>query len=192
MSEQTDEILRANAAYVETFGDKGSLAATPARRLAILTCMDARIDPDKILGLKEGDAHIIRNAGGRVSNDAIRSLVVSHRLLGTQEWLVIHHTDCGMGKVTDQQMAELLSKSLDPLDEEELQSLEQISGSRLGYEMEWRTISEPVEAITEDVTRLRQHPLVPPSVSITAYIYDVHTGKLNVVPEANAAGMITE
>src|SRR5664279_1594865 len=95
------EVLRANAEYAASFGDKGELALPPARGFAILTCMDARLDPAKYAGLAEGDAHVIRNAGGRASDDAIRSLVISYKLLGTKEWFVIHHTDCGMEFFTD-------------------------------------------------------------------------------------------
>ena len=93
MSKIVDEVLAANTTYVAGFGDKGKLAMPPARRFAILTCMDARLDPARFAGLHEGDAHVIRNAGGRASDDAIRSLVISHKLLATQEWFVIHHTD---------------------------------------------------------------------------------------------------
>ena len=96
MSQILDEVLAANRDYAETFGDKARLALPPARGFAILTCMDARLDPAKYAGLSEGDAHVIRNAGGRASDDAIRSLVISYKLLGTKEWFVIHHTDCGM------------------------------------------------------------------------------------------------
>ena len=96
MTRIVDEVLSANVAYVDGFGDKGNLALPPARRFAILTCMDARLDPAKFAGLAEGDAHVIRNAGGRATHDAIRSLVISYKLLGTREWFVIHHTDCGM------------------------------------------------------------------------------------------------
>ena len=96
VSQTRQAVLDANASYAESFGDKGSLALPPARRIAILTCMDARLDPAKYAGLAEGDAHVIRNAGGRASDDAIRSLVISYKLLGTREWFVIHHTDCGM------------------------------------------------------------------------------------------------
>ena len=96
MSKVRDEVLAANATYMKTFGDKSKLAMPPARRFAILTCMDARLDPAKFAGLAEGDAHVVRNAGGRASDDAIRSLVISHKLLGTNVWFVIHHTDCGM------------------------------------------------------------------------------------------------
>ena len=97
MTKALDDVLAANQAYAADFGDKGSLPMPPARRFAVLTCMDARLDPAKFAGLTEGDAHVIRNAGGRASDDAIRSLVISHKLLGTKEWLVIHHTDCGSG-----------------------------------------------------------------------------------------------
>ena len=99
-----DEVLAANAEYAASFGSKGSLALPPARGFAILTCMDARLDPAKYAGLSEGDAHVIRNAGGRASDDAIRSLVISYKLLGTREWFVIHHTNCGMEFFTDDVM----------------------------------------------------------------------------------------
>jgi len=108
-----DEVLAANKSYVESFGDKGELALPPARQFAILTCMDARLDPAKYAGLSEGDAHVIRNAGGRASDDAIRSLVISYKLLGTKEWFVIHHSDCGMEFFTDESIRGLLSKSLE-------------------------------------------------------------------------------
>ena len=113
MSEVLEEVLEANARYAESFGDKGKLALPPARRFAILTCMDARLHPSKYAGLAEGDAHVIRNAGGRASDDAIRSLVISYKLLGTREWFVIHHTDCGMEFFTDEVIRDLLGKSLE-------------------------------------------------------------------------------
>ena len=113
MTKVHDEVLAANATYAKDFGDKAKLAMPPARRFAILTCMDARLDPAKFAGLAEGDAHVIRNAGGRASDDAIRSLVISHKLLGTKEWFVIHHTDCGMETFTDEVMRGLLRQSLD-------------------------------------------------------------------------------
>ena len=108
-----DEVLAANADYAASFGAKGSLALPPARGFAILTCMDARLDPAKYAGLSEGDAHVIRNAGGRASDDAIRSLVISYKLLGTREWFVIHHTNCGMEFFTDDVMRGLLANSLE-------------------------------------------------------------------------------
>src|SRR5438128_9938440 len=107
MSKILDELLAANARYAENFGDKGELPSPPGRRFAILTCMDARLDPAKYAGLSEGDAHVIRNAGGRASDDAIRSLVISYKLLGTQEWFVVHHSNCGMEFFTDELMGEL-------------------------------------------------------------------------------------
>jgi carbonic anhydrase len=108
-----DEALVANEEYAASFGAKSELALPPARRFAILTCMDARLDPAKYAGLSEGDAHVIRNAGGRASDDAIRSLVISYKLLGTQEWFVIHHTECGMEFFDDEKMRELLGHSLE-------------------------------------------------------------------------------
>jgi carbonic anhydrase len=103
-----NEVISANKHYTSDFGDKGKLALPPARHFAILTCMDARLDPAKYAGLAEGDAHVIRNAGGRASDDAIRSLVISHKLLGTREWFVIHHTDCGMQLFTGEVIGKLL------------------------------------------------------------------------------------
>src|SRR5687768_4797066 len=113
MSVILDEVLAANAAYAATFGEKATLALPPARRFAILTCMDARLDPAKFAGLAEGDAHVIRNAGGRASDDAIRSLVISYKLLGTREWFVVHHSDCGMETFTDDTIRGLLAQSLE-------------------------------------------------------------------------------
>jgi carbonic anhydrase len=112
MSSIKDAVVEANQQYAATFGNKGNLALPPARGFAILTCMDARIDPAKLAGLSEGDAHVIRNAGGRASDDAIRSLVISYKLLGPKEWFVIHHTNCGMELFSDDIMRGLLSKSL--------------------------------------------------------------------------------
>jgi carbonic anhydrase len=111
MTKIRDEVLAANKAYTKDFGHKAKLPMPPARRFAILTCMDARLDPAKFAGLSEGDAHVIRNAGGRASDDAIRSLVISHKLLGTTEWFVIHHTDCGMETFTDKVMRTLLGSN---------------------------------------------------------------------------------
>ena len=113
MSAVLDEVLAANAAYAASFGARSELALPPARRFAILTCMDARLDPASYAGLREGDAHVIRNAGGRASDDAIRSLVISYKLLGTAEWFVIHHTNCGMEFFTDDVIRDLLAGSLE-------------------------------------------------------------------------------
>ena len=112
MSKILTEVLKANEGYSSSF-TKGDLALPPARGFAILTCMDARLDPAKYAGLSEGDAHVTRNAGGRASDDAIRSLVISHKLLGTQEFFVIHHTDCGMQLFNNDIMSDLLTSSLD-------------------------------------------------------------------------------
>src|SRR5690349_13745302 len=112
MSKILREVLAADAIYSASFGQKGALTIPPARKFAILTCMDARLDPAKFAGLSEGDAHVIRNAGGRASDDAIRSLVISYKLLGTEEWFVIHHTDCGMETFTNEIMTGLLEQSL--------------------------------------------------------------------------------
>ena len=112
MSKIVGEVVAANEAYVRGFGNKGELPLPPARRFAILTCMDARLDPAKYAGLAEGDAHVIRNAGGRATDDAIRSLVISHKLLGTQEWFVIHHTNCGMELFADEVIAPICSRTI--------------------------------------------------------------------------------
>src|SRR5437763_10579584 len=116
MSKILDEVLEANRSYTETFGEKSKLSMPPARQFAILTCMDARLDPAKYAGLSEGDAHVVRNAGGRASDDAIRSLVISYKLLGTREWFVIHHTNCGMEFFSDDVMRGLLANSLETAD----------------------------------------------------------------------------
>src|ERR1700741_3118787 len=113
MSKILSEVLQADARYSAGFGDKGALTIPPVRRFTILTCMDARLDPAKFAGLAEGDAHVIRNAGGRASDDAIRSLVISYKLLGTREFFVVHHTDCGMQFFTNDVIRELLATSLE-------------------------------------------------------------------------------
>jgi carbonic anhydrase len=146
MSRIRDEVLKANAAYAKDFGKKGKLAMPPARRFAILTCMDARLDPAKFAGLAEGDAHVIRNAGGRASDDAIRSLVISYKLLGTCEWFVIHHTDCGMETFTDAVMGELLASSLETasLGRKGWRDVGQGPGSPEGAFVPWLTFKDPV------------------------------------------------
>src|SRR6187397_3661474 len=112
MSTVLNDVLAANAAYADSFGARADRALPPARRFAILTCMDARLDPAKFAGLAEGDAHVIRNAGGRASDDAIRSLVISYKLLGTREWFVVHHSNCGMELFDDETIRGLLASSL--------------------------------------------------------------------------------
>jgi carbonic anhydrase len=184
------EVLEANANYVANFGDKGNLPMPPGRAFAILTCMDARLDPAKYAGLAEGDAHVIRNAGGRASDDAIRSLVISYKLLGTKEWFVIHHTDCGMELFTDPIMRDLLASSLETatVDESGWHDAGQGPGSHEGEFISWLTIQDQAASVAEDVRRIRTHPLVPKSIPIYGYIYDVKSGKLIEVPEATAIG----
>src|SRR5438477_7123875 len=142
MSNIVDEVLAVNTAYAATFGDKSNLPMPPARHFAILTCMDARLDPAKFAGLTEGDAHVIRNAGGRASDDAIRSLVISYKLLGTREWFVIHHTNCGMLTFTNDIMRDLLSKSLETasIENGQWKDLGSGSGSNAADYIEWLTI----------------------------------------------------
>jgi carbonic anhydrase len=190
MSQIQKEVLIANARYAETFGEKARLGLPPARRFAILTCMDARLDPAQYAGLREGDAHVVRNAGGRVSEDAVRSLVISHKLLGTNEWFVIHHTNCGMELFSDQTMRGLLEKSLDTavLDEKGWRDVGHGPGSSEGEFIDWLTIDSQERSVTRDVHRLRHHPLVPGSIPIYGYIYDVKTGKMLEVPEATRIG----
>ncbi len=185
-----DEVLSANKAYAATFGAKSELALPPARGFAILTCMDARLDPAKYAGLSEGDAHVIRNAGGRASDDAIRSLVISYKLLGTQEFFVIHHTECGMESFDDVRMRELLAQSLEPaeLGGDGFHDVGSGRGSAEAGYIDWLAISDRDQGVVEDVSRIRAHPLVPSRIPIYGYLYDVKTGRLVEVPDATAAG----
>jgi carbonic anhydrase len=187
-----DEVLQANEAYASTFGDKADLALPPARGFAILTCMDARLDPAKYAGLSEGDAHVIRNAGGRASDDAIRSLVISYKLLGTQEWFVIHHTNCGMEFFTDDVIRGLLANSLETaeLGPDGFRDVGAGPGSTEANYIDWLTISDNAASVVDDVSRIRAHPLVPGAIPIYGYIYDVFTGRLAEVPEATEVGRI--
>ena len=186
MSKILNEVLAANADYADNFGDKGNLALPPARGFAILTCMDARLDPAQYAGLSEGDAHVIRNAGGRASDDAIRSLVISHKLLGTKEWFVIHHTDCGMELFTSEIMGDLLAESLETasIDEDGWKNTDKSGGAVDGKYINWLTFTDNAASVIEDVNRIRNHPLVPNYIPIYGYIYDCKTGKLVEVPEA--------
>jgi carbonic anhydrase len=190
MSKILSEVLEANANYSANFGEKAKLALPPARRFAVLTCMDARLDPAKFAGLAEGDAHVIRNAGGRASDDAIRSLVISYKLLGTHEFFVIHHTDCGMQFFTNDVMRGLLNSSLETaeLTPNGFRDIGKGPGSRAGEYIEWLTFKDPKQAVLDDVARIRNHPLVPKSIPVHGYIYDVHSGKLLEVDGARAAG----
>jgi carbonic anhydrase len=190
MAKVVDEVLKANKRYAAKFGDKGQLPLPPARRFAILTCMDARLDPAQYAGLSEGDAHVIRNAGGRASDDAIRSLVISYKLLGTREWFVIHHTDCGMLLFTDDVMGGLLEKSLETatIDEKGWHDHGRGPGSVHGRFVKWLTFTDLEQSVVDDVSRIRSHPLVPGSIPIHGYFYDVRSGRLNEVAKATEAG----
>ena len=165
MTKVLDDVLAANQSYVGEFGDKGSLALPPARRFAILTCMDARLDPAKFAGLAEGDAHVIRNAGGRASDDAIRSLIISHKLLGTDEWFVIHHTDCGMETFTDDQLRQRLATEADAD----------------ASDIEFHAFPTVRDRIRQSVETIAESPLLPDSFTARGFVYDVRTGRLDEV-----------
>jgi carbonic anhydrase len=157
----TDELLSANERYAATFA-KGELPMPPGRHVAILTCMDARIDPAKALGLDEGDAHVIRNAGGRASDDALRSLVISYKLLGTREFLVVHHTDCGMLTFTNDQLRAQLREEL---------------GADASA-IDFLPFSDLEESVRQDVEAVRNSALIPDDIPVRGFIYDVHTGRV--------------
>ena len=186
MSKILDEVLAANAGYAADFGDKGDLPMPPGRHFAILTCMDARLDPAKYAGLSEGDAHVIRNAGGRASDDAIRSLVISYKLLGTREWFVIHHTHCGMETFNDDIMRDLLQSSLktSSIDRHGWSDSGEGPGSPEGKYINWLTIPNQEESVREDVNRIKSHPLVPGDIPVYGYIYDCGNGRLIEVADA--------
>jgi carbonic anhydrase len=185
-----DEVLAANAEYAASFGDKSDLALPPARHFAILTCMDARLDPAKYAGLAEGDAHVIRNAGGRASDDAIRSLVISYKLLGTAEWFVIHHTECGMEFFTNDVIRDLLASSLETasLGPDGFTDVGEGPGSDAAADIDFLPITDNAASVTEDVQRIRNHPLVPSRIPVYGYLYDVKSGRLVEVPDATRAG----
>ena len=158
------EVLSANEAYASTFGAKGELALPPARQFAILTCMDARLDPAKYAGLSEGDAHVIRNAGGRVS-EGLRSLAISQQLLGTEEVVVIHHTDCGMLTFRDEH-------------------LRQQPRERLGADADhiaFLPFADLDESVRDDLRAYRSSPIVRQDVPVRGFVYDVKTGTLREV-----------
>src|SRR5260370_8266947 len=192
MSKIMDEVIAANRAYAKSFGDKGNLAMPPRRQFAILTCMDARLDPSKFAGLTEGDAHVIRNAGGRASDDAIRSLVISYKLLGTREWFVIHHTNCGIEFFTNDVMRGMLANSLETaaLTDKGFQDVGKGPGSRAGEFIEWLTIRDQEQSVRDDVQRIREHPLVPKKIAIYGYVYDVKSGRLLEVPRAERPAQV--
>ncbi|MGD0106830.1 MAG: carbonic anhydrase [Rhodopila sp.] len=193
MADVLTEVLDANARYAAAFGEKGTLPLPPARHFAILTCMDARLDPAKHAGLVEGDAHVIRNAGGRATDDAIRSLVISYKLLGTKEWFVIHHTDCGMQLFDDQVIGGLLENSLETasIDAQGWHDHGGGPGSQEGRYIKWRSFTDLNASVIADVKRIRAHPLVPGRIPVHGYVYDVRSGRLLEVPGAKEAGAVT-
>lgn len=178
MSEIKKKIQAANAEYVL----KKELSAHPHMKFAILTCMDARMDPVAFAGLAD-DAYVIRNAGGRVTEDAVRSLVISSKLLGTKEWFVIHHTDCGMASITNEEMRTLLRGSLGPSAKTEngWANVTDEPGAETMPEMDFMPFTDAEQSLIEDVRALRAHPLVSKEIPIHAYIYDIHTGELREV-----------
>jgi len=181
-TENAREIRAANAAYRADFGDKGRLSHHPTRAFAVVTCMDCRLDPAKFAGLAEGDAHVIRNAGGRVTEDVIRSLLISHKRLGTTEWFVIQHTHCGMQGFTNDEARARFAANADR---------HGIDANAAHY-IDFMPISGTIEEnLVRDVHRLRTHPLVPASITIHGYIYDVHTGRLIVCEKAEKIGAAT-
>nr|WP_286192831.1 MULTISPECIES: carbonic anhydrase [unclassified Synechococcus] len=152
--------------------------------------MDARLLPSRFAGLQEGDAHVIRNAGGRASDDAIRSLVISYKLLGTNEWFVIHHSNCGMELFSGDTITELLSRSLETavLGSNGFEDVGPGPGSEAARDIDWLTIEDLDRSVVEDVRRIREHPLVPGRIPIHGFIYQVETGELREVPAAAAIG----
>jgi carbonic anhydrase len=159
----TDDLLRRNASYAESF-TKGDLPLPPARRVAVLACMDARLDVHRILGLELGDAHVIRNAGGVATDDAIRSLLISQRLLGTEEIVLIHHTDCGMLTFTDDQVKA---------------QVESDTGIRPPFALE--SFSDLEADVRQSMARIQASPFVPRKDHVRGFIYDVHGGRLTEV-----------
>ena len=164
----TDDLLRNNQSYAGSF-KKGDLPLPPAKHVAVVACMDARLDVHKILGLQEGDAHVIRNAGGAVTDDAIRSLAISQRLLGTKEIILIHHTDCGMLTFTDDELKGKIEKE---------------TGVRPAFALE--AFSDLDEDVKQSIARIKASPFVPNKSNIRGFVYDVRSGKLNEVGAAVA------
>ena len=167
-----DEALLANAKYARDFSI-AKLAMLPARKLAIIACMDARLSIEPMLGLKTGDAHIIRNAGGIVSEDALRSLLISHYLLGTNEFMIINHTDCGM---------------LTFKDDDFRYRLERETGTASVSPEQFHSFSDLEENVRRQVKKVRSHPWIPQSIAVRGFVYDVKTGRLNEVAVERAAG----
>jgi carbonic anhydrase len=160
-----DEVLKANEEYSRSFA-LGNLPIPPARHLAILACMDARLTVEQFAGLKTGEAHIIRNAGGVVTEDAVRSFLISHHLLGTNEWMIVEHTGCGMVTFTDEDLIERLEKK---------------TGTAVHSPGHFHAFKDLESNVRRQIQKLRAHPWVPKEILIRGFIYDVRTGKLNEV-----------
>ena len=165
----TDEVLKANETYAQYF-NFGNLPLPPARKLAVVACMDARLIVSQILGLKTGDAHIIRNAGGIVSEDALRSLIISHELLGTQEFIIINHTECGMLTFKDEDLRSKLQKQ---------------TGTVAVAPVAFHAFSNLEENVRQQIQKVRSHPWLPKQISVRGFVYDVKTGRLREVAEAH-------
>jgi carbonic anhydrase len=163
-----DEVVAASETYTRNF-NLGHLPMPPARKLAVVACMDARLMVDQILGLKTGDAHVIRNAGGIVTEDAIRSLIISHHLLGTQEFVIINHTDCGMLTFKDDELRA---------------RLQQETGTAAVAPAHFHAFSNLEENVREQIQRVKSHPWVPKEIAVRGFVYDVKTGRLREVAEA--------
>lgn len=163
MGSNYNEIKELNKKYSENFGDKKDLPVPPIKNIAILTCMDSRLEPLKFAGLNLGDAHIIRNAGGRASEDAIRSLVISYKMLNTKEFYVIHHSDCGLETFNNEDMKD---------------KFEGVQNNALIEEIDWLTIDNREGSVRNDVEKIQNHPLVSHDIKIYGFIYDVKTGEL--------------
>jgi carbonic anhydrase len=159
----TDDLVRNNEAYSRSF-NKGNLPMPPAKHVAVLACMDARLDVHKILGLQEGEAHVIRNAGGVATDDAIRSLVISQRLLGTKEIILIHHSDCGMLTFKDDEVKSQIEKE---------------TGLRPPFALE--AFSSLEADVEQSIARIKASPYIPDKTSVRGFVYDVKTGRLNEV-----------
>ena len=155
-----DQVVAANERYAAAFAN-GTLSAAPLKRLAVVTCMDARLDPARFLGLDEGDAHVLRNAGGLVNDETIRSLVISHHRLGTEEAIVIGHTDCGMLTITNADLHQRLGPDSAGID--------------------FQPFADVAESVRRSVERIRSHPLLPDSFGATGFVYDVGTGRIEPV-----------
>jgi carbonic anhydrase len=162
----TDELLHNNDAYSSSF-DKGDLPLPPGKHVAVVACMDARLDPARVLGLQEGDAHVIRNAGGVVSDDAIRSLTISQRLLGTESIVLIHHTDCGMLTFTDDEVKASITED---------------TGLRPSFALE--AFSDLDDDVRQSIARIKASPFIPKTDNVRGFVYEVETGKLREVPSA--------